>query len=220
MIAMIYNEYYRDEQRQPKVLVSLGNNDQTGTNGDDLVNDLQNGGKIPKTCRLYDYFTGSKISYSAGEPITLPLGTEAPVYGNGLAFQLYSEQTGAGPIVLQSTNQITANNGSSNNAVTLTNQSNTTVGQGNYLVLPTKEQQPNPNLYTDLTEATAATIRDFKIALMANQVAQNIESGGSRYIEQLFKRWNVYANELELEIPKFMGARTTILNMAMIVGTS
>ena len=52
MVAMIYNEYYLDEQRMPKCLVSKGDNDQTGSNGSDTVNDLQNGGKVPKTCRL------------------------------------------------------------------------------------------------------------------------------------------------------------------------
>ena len=83
MVAMIYNEYYRDEQRMAKCIVSKGDNDQTGTNGNDTVNDLQNGGKIPKVCRLWDYFTGSKLEYQAGEPIKLPLGTTAPVIGIG-----------------------------------------------------------------------------------------------------------------------------------------
>lgn len=211
MIAMIYNEYYRDEQRQPKALISLGNNDQTGTNGDDLVNDLQNGGKIPKTCRLYDYFTGTKLEFQAGDPITLPLGTQAPVN--------FAEEPTIDGTNLNPTHMVYSSSGStpSNN--------NLKVYQGNmYASNGTAEGNQAAvtinNAYADLTEATAATIRDFKIALMAQQVAQNIESGGSRYIEQLYKRWNVYANELELEIPKFLGARTTILNMAMVVGTS
>lgn len=74
-------------------------------------------------------------------------------------------------------------------------------------------------IVADLSLAEGITVREFKKLLMAQQIAQNIEDGGSRYIEQLYKRWGVKANELELEIPKFLGSRTTILNMNMIVGT-
>ena len=213
MFAMIYNEYYRDEQRQPKALVSLGNNDQTGTNGNNIVNDLQNGGKIPKACRLYDYFTGSKLEFQAGDPVTLPLGISAPVT--------------TGPAVTGSSEPLIWKNSGNGNIMNTDYSMIVSAGSGHAQARTAPSgggSYQNPvapaNLYADLTEATAASIRDFKIALMAQQYAQNLESGGTRYIEQLFKRWNVYANELELEIPKFMGARTTILNMAMVVGTS
>lgn len=215
MVAMIYNEYYRDEQRMAKALVSKGDNDQTGTNGDDYVNDLQNGGKVPKTCRLWDYFTGSKLEFQAGDPITLPLGTKAPVHSinndvptttnigtmNGIKLRdCYTKAIQEGNYGLATAEGV------------LAYDQGTTIASGARL-------EPS-NLWTDLTQATAATIRDFKIALMSQQVAQNLENGGTRYIEQLYKRWGIYANELELEIPKFLGAKTTILNMNMVVATA
>ena len=55
---------------------------------------------------------------------------------------------------------------------------------------------------------------------MSQQIAQNLENGGTRYIEQLYKRWGIRVNELELEIPKFLGSQKTILNMNMVVGTA
>ena len=212
MVAMIYNEYYRDEQRMAKALVSKGDNDQTGTNGNDYINDLQNGGKVPKTCRLWDYFTGSKLEFQAGEPIILPLGKSAPVVtspetndtfsGYGLKWNLANGNELNNSTWYQMTyvNGNTWGNGTS------------PVGTGNNVV-------PG-NLVADLSTAEGSTIRDFKIAVMSQQIAQNLESGGTRYIEQLYKRWGVYANELELEIPKFLGSRKTILNMNMVVGTA
>lgn len=212
MIAMIYNEYYRDEQRMAKCLVSKGDNDQTGTNGNNTVNDLQNGGKIPKTCRLWDYFTGSKLSYQSGEPIKLPLGTTAPVIGTGqmglVALDKVPPTPQGAPLNLisdETIGLISARDGS------YSSEYNGAVGLS--------EDKNKTNIVADLSEATAATIRDFKIALMSQQIAQNLENGGTRYIEQLYKRWGVYANELELEIPKFLGARSIILNMNMVVGT-
>ena len=199
MVAMIYNEYYRDEQRMAKALVSKGDNDQTGTNGDDYVNDLQNGGKVPKTCRLWDYFTGSKLEFQAGDPITLPLGNRAPVV---------ADPSNLPNITDYSIGYVT----DKGNPIAFRTENNKLTGAVG--------STPEYLLNADLTQATASTIRDFKIALMSQQVAQNLESGGTRYIEQLYKRWGIYANELELEIPKFLGAKTTILNMNMVVGTA
>ena len=210
MVAMIYNEYYRDEQRMAKALVSKGDNDQTGTNGDDYVNDLQNGGKIPKTCRLWDYFTGTKLEFQAGEPVTLPLGKEARVITSSEEVTPTNISTrfrrtdggtfGTTYLGVDSSGVLYGNNDSPE-------------GGAYYNLVPT-------NLVADLTNATAATIRDFKIALMSQQIAQNLENGGTRYIEQLYKRWGIRVNELELEIPKFLGSQKTILNMNMVVGTA
>jgi len=220
MVAMIYNEYYRDEQRMAKALISKGDTDQNGTNGTDYVNDLQNGGKVPKTCRLFDYFTGTKLEFQAGDAITIPLGTDAPVYGNGNPLVLGG--AGTKDLVIQSTTVTdTGKNSKTTPRVTgWYDGADTQNAYGAPYHLATKAERAEANVYADLTQATGITIRDFKKLLMAQQELQNIEDGGSRYIEQLYKRWGVYANELELEIPQFLGAKTTILNMAMVIGTS
>ena len=215
MVAMIYNEYYRDEQRMAKALVSKGDNDQTGTNGDDYVNDLQNGGKVPKTCRLWDYFTGSKLEFQAGDPITLPLGTKAPVHSINNDVPTTTNIGTMNGIKLRDSYTKAIQEG---NYGLATAEGVLAYGQGTTIASGARLEPSN--LWTDLTQATAATIRDFKIALMSQQVAQNLENGGTRYIEQLYKRWGIYANELELEIPKFLGAKTTILNMNMVVATA
>lgn len=213
MFAMIYNEYYRDEQRMSKALVSKGDADQNGTNGNDYVNDLQNGGKVPKSCRLFDYFTGTKLEFQAGAPVTIPVGTDAPVYGNGRVLSLGQSGGGVGYLQPKTT-------GTNADTRIVKDNGNDWIGFGNGLRVATKNDDTNASLYADLTQATGITIRDFKKLLMTQQELQNIEDGGSRYIEQLYKRWGVYANELELEIPQFLGAKTTILNMAMVIGTS
>lgn len=219
MVAMIYNEYYRDEQRMAKALVSKGDNDQTGTNGTDYVNDLQNGGKIPKTCRLWDYFTGSKLEFQAGDPIVLPLGTSAPVIGTDKGILLTDGTNEFGMQWASIGGAAGAMGGAKSTTMNVGSSSQTYPPSSNKILGLTKDADET-GMIADLTLATAATVRDFKIALMSQQVAQNLESGGTRYIEQLYKRWGIYANELELEIPKFLGARKTILNMNMVVGTA
>ena len=211
MVAMIYNEYYRDEQRMAKALVSKGDNDQQGTNENNYVNDLQNGGKIPKTCRLWDYFTGTKLEFQGGDPVTLPIGTSAPIIGGDeILFSPAGQPENTAGLVYNSEGQP-----DTRSDLGLWNWGSNT---GNQI-----EGQPlkyKSGLTADLSNATASTIRDFKIALMSQQIAQNLENGGTRYIEQLYKRWGIRVNELELEIPKFLGSQKTILNMNMVVGTA
>ena len=151
------NEYYRDEQRMAKCLVSKGDGDQTGTNGSDTVNDLQNGGKVPKTCRLWDYFTGSKLEFQAGDPVTLPLGTVAPVRN---AETIETENLFSPKWYGIDGNQNT------NRGYPLAPAQDGTVTTSSF-------NEPGSAvvyqaLETDLSQATAATIRDFKIALMSH----------------------------------------------------
>ena len=194
MVAMIYNEYYRDEQRMAKALVSKGDNDQNGTNGSDYVNDLQNGGKVPKTCRLWDYFTGTKLEF-ATDTVTLPLGTSSPVISTST---LKFENPLSGNLYSLATRDASKAGGEEYINAGLYSE------KGNEAINANQPLNYFSGLSVDLANATAATIRDFKIAL----------------IEQLYKRWGIRVNELELEIPKFLGSLKTILNMNMVVGTA
>ena len=156
---------------------------------------------------MWDYFTGSKLEFQAGDPVTLPLGTTAPITNMNNPktedlFNLKIYNLANGSQLVGGQQLATTGNGLGATGNTVDTSFNAGIA-----------------LETDLSNATAATVRDFKIALMSQQVAQNLENGGSRYIEQLYKRWGIRANELELEIPKFLGARKTILNMNMVVGT-
>lgn len=224
MFALIYNEYYRDEQRMAKALVSKGDADQTGSNGNDYVNDLQNGGKVPKACKLYDYFTGTKLEFQAGDPVMIPVGQSAPV---NLYATPSDSASGYSDLYLKSQ----ATNGSTTAIKPFLYSPNDAGATPTRWLIAPYEHNEQDGAYAyryqggisataDLTQAEGISIRDFKRLLMLQQELQNIEDGGSRYIEQLWKRWGVYANELEIEIPQFLGARTTILNMAMVVGTS
>lgn len=219
MFAMIYNEYYRDEQRQAPALISTGDSNQTGTNGNNTVNDLQNGGIVPKACRLYDYFTGTKLEFQAGAPTTIPIGTTAPVAGTGMGLGL-TDGTNKSGLAMWTSSAVTA---LTERADAYGQQTGSTAtynpSWSDKKVVGVTTDITKSGLYADLSNAQGITVREFKKVLMAQQVLQNLEDGGTRYIEQLNKRWGVNANELELEIPKFLGAKTTILNMAMVVGT-
>lgn len=205
IFTLIVENYYRDEQREEHYLISKGSVDQTGTNGDNYYNDLQNGGKIPKATKLMDYFTGTKLEFQAGDPVKIPFATEAPILTDG---------------ALPTITNIAADQYNSYVYATAVYRNNNT---GELLTQNTNQNQNenvNTNLIADLRNANALDLRSFKIALMTQQYLQNLEDGGTRYIEQIYKRWGIYANELELQVPKYLGGHRFPLNMEMIAGTS
>lgn len=214
IFTMIVENYYRDEQREQHYLISKGSTDQTGTNGNNYYNDLQNGGKVPKACKLYDYFTGTKLEFQAGDPVKIPFATEAPVYTTTNE-NIYNDNVS--PMKLRvAANGDALPNGSYDikyDAQNGTRAYTGTAGTNFYGVYPS-------NLQTDLTKAKSLDLRSFKIALMTQQYLQNLEDGGTRYIEQIYKRWGIYASELELQVPQYLGGHRFPLNMEMIASTN
>ena len=207
IFTLIVENYYRDEQREEHYLISKGSVDQTGTNGNDYYNDLQNGGKVPKSAKLMDYFTGTKLEFQAGEPVKIPFATEAPVL-NGDGEDLFQPKfyVGGNEITGSTQYELRTDRDGLLGETGTTYSSNVT--------------NMAMSLKADLTNANALDLRSFKIALMTQQYLQNLEDGGTRYIEQIYKRWGIYANELELQVPKYLGGHRFPLNMEMIAGTS
>lgn len=218
IFALIVDNYYRDEQREQHYLVSKNAINQTGTNGNSYYTDLQNGGKVPKACKLYDYFTGTKLEFQASEPVKIPFATEAPVVGNGMAIGLTNGTTNTSveSTLDGSMYMLKAQTGGYGKTLPdNTRTSNAITG-----ALGITDDPEKSGLIADLSNANALDLRSFKIALMTQQYLQNLEDGGTRYIEQIYKRWGIYAKELELQVPQYLGGHRFPLNMEMIASTN
>ena len=217
IFALIVDNYYRDEQREQHYLVSKNATNQTGTNGKSYYTDLQNGGKVPKACKLYDYFTGTKLEFQAGDPVKIPFATEAPVIGNGITLGLSDANNYFGLQANESGNMLQAMSGQYGK---VTGAEQSVGGVQSTKSLGITENPEYSGLIADLSNANALDLRSFKIALMTQQYLQNLEDGGTRYIEQIYKRWGIYAKELELQIPQYLGGHRFPLNMEMIASTN
>ena len=214
IFTMIVENYYRDEEREEHYLISKGSTDQTGTNGNNYYNDLQNGGKIPKACKLFDYFTGTKLQFQAGDGVKLPLGTTAPVT---------IKSSGAAMRYIHQGDNITPEN---SYWTIVNNDTNKTIQARDENGIISSNKEGTIAYYSGLTgtanlaKASSIDLRTLKVALMTQQYLQNLEDGGTRYIEQIYKRWGIFANELELQIPQYLGGHRFQLNMTMIAGTA
>jgi len=181
----IYNEWFRDQNLQPEWTWPKDWRGSTQYSG--LFN---NGSAWDQTClranKRHDYFTSSLPWPQKGDAVDIPLGTEAPVYvdstiatGNSVAVTVEGTTTHR-QIVSQA-----AGSGTTWGAASSSGQT--------------------PQLYADLTNATAATINSLRLAFQTQKLLERDARGGSRYTEQLMAHWGTRSDDARLQRPEYLG---------------
>lgn len=184
---LIYNEWYRDENLQDSVTINTGDGPDTSTDYDIL----------PRGKRK-DYFTSSLPFAQKSDPVTLPLGTKAPVAsdvvsGSGNNLSYYNTDSSSYEILNASTTYVTQTAAAGTEA---------------------------NSFYADLSNATAATINQWREAFQLQALYELDARGGTRYTELIRVHFGVISPDARLQRPEYLGGFTSNVNINPIAQNS
>lgn len=205
----MYNWYFRDQNYIAKIPFSKGDED---INKSDLH--VQ---KLLKAARKHDFFMGTPKP-QRGEPEILPIGTEAPVIGNGNVLALTNGKiTGAMSSVDPGSYtgwRIAAS--SSINPGTPVNEAPSIIGFPGKIGVA----KENSGIITDLTQTLGASINALRLTATMQQIKEMLLFYGGRINEVIRTQYGVTAPEGIIQQTEFLGAAHCELNMDTVLQTS
>lgn len=227
--AMIYNEWFRDENLEAPLMLGYKKTDEGGTNAD-ASKETSSANAIDKTTnvneatlyamkparagKFHDYFTSClpsplknqetvKINTANGNVIPLlEDGTPAYKYEpNSFAFGQYNQW-----------------------------QNDTTGNENNQITAITSNGSGNGNRYNDAggnqakvtlgVEMDAITINDLRQAIALQHIFEADARNGTRYREFLSGTWGVTSPDSRLQIPEYIGGQRIAINVNQVIQTS
>lgn len=220
--ALIMNDWFRDENLSDPLNIPVNDVTQTGSNGDDYVTDVALGGMPFKAAKYHDYFTSCLPSPQKGPDVLLPLGGQAPVTTLSTIYNPKSPVPG-----LTFGNQV--NDGgtygiSDASSFRINVSSSTGFPDGTFSASPSLASPGNGmiplNLGVDLSQATAATINQLRMAFQVQKLYERDARGGTRYIEILKSHFGVTSPDSRLQRPEYLGGNRIPININQVLQTS
>ncbi|UDN67690.1 major capsid protein [robinz microvirus RP_95] len=194
--ALIWNEWYRDQDLQTPLTISMS----SGIDGS--TNKLLQNASWEK-----DYFTSSRPWEQKGPAITIPIGTTAPVTGIGIVDGTVSAALGVNVRETPASSTFsTGVNATTGSAIAIEAAAGA-IGASN-----------RPTIFADLSNASAVSVNVLREALALQRYEEARARYGSRYIEYL-RYLGVRSSDARLQRPEFLGGGKATIQFSEVLQT-
>jgi len=202
---LIWNEWFRDQNLQDSLDVYTDD-------GPDLESEYS----LLSRGKRHDYFTSCLPWPQKGEAVDLPLGTTAPIYGDGNALGLTDGSNNNAAPFRDTTDNLRAKTG-------IYGQPLGTAVAGGFTVanvaLGITTDSANSGMLADLSDATAATINQLRQAFQIQKLLERDARGGTRYTEIVRSHFGVTSPDARLQRPEYLGGGSTPINIIPVAQT-
>lgn len=195
--ALIYNEYYRDQNLIPELAYKLVDGDNTAEMDLNMTSPCQ------RRAWEHDYFTSCLPFAQKGDPVTLPF--------SGTAEVLYTDATG----VTEARDSVTGTDSPAGQLSVNANGQIITSGGGNLVNLDNAT-----NLIVDLESATSIAVNDLRVALRLQEFLEKNARGGTRYIENIKAHFGIKSSDSRLQRPEFLGGGKSNISISEVLQMS
>lgn len=219
--ALIYDQWFRNENIIDEMYVQKGvaTSSERPNNGDWSPNNYF--GKLPKVGKKKDYFTSCLPQPQKGQPVVIPLGGVAPVFGDGTPINV--SQSGDDGITFDRTNMnLYIGN--------VANQAGVVVDGGvnsitNKLYFTTRDEiggnfTASIGALADLSQATMANVNDLRFGFQLQKMLERDSRFGSRYNEYLLGHFGVYSPDSRLQFTEYLGGGRFPLSIQQVAQSS
>ena len=221
--AMIYNQWFRDQNNVDEILVQHGNlNENLEAPNNNSWSPTNYSGQLPNVKKYPDYFTTAVPSPQKGAPVALPVGVYADV-------PVYSSSTGGNMSLNAASVKIGKMGGSpfqtGNYALYATlNTPATAIAQ---MTGDTSSSSGSPtplgfdNLWakTSNMNVQAITVDEFRLAMQKQLMLVADTMYGSRYREYLLGHYGVNMKDDRAQVPEFLCGKSIPLAQQQVAQT-
>ncbi|AXH73132.1 MAG: major capsid protein [Microviridae sp.] len=241
-LALIMNEFFRDENLSDPLLIPMDDANQQGSNGDNYISDVANGGMPFRAAKYHDYFTSALPSPQKGEavgvPITVPgfKGGTFPVTTGTLPSSLSSEPVYPlitaltaptsdasnvfSPQVFNESKGVLSVVGSGDSGEAIVWEGSRGTTQSHRRQVPINLQTVIPPAGSGDDSTVNFSVNELRLAFAYQRFLESLARSGSRYTELLLGLFGVRSPDARLQRPEYLGGNRVPINVSEVTNNA